>query len=233
MIILAVFFGSTTLVEQNLTTGVFIAGASRTVIIFGLTLFTCFHIRRGFENREIDLFLTKPITRSKFVLYYFSGLAFLSFSIIAPLILMMLFFLKIALLWGNQNGFILWGVSLFLESLIVIAFALFASLTINSAIASVLVCFAFYTFSRVFGYFLITIHNPFAAGLTGELGTVYKKVLWLIGMLVPRLDRYANSEWLIYGISSFREFITFSTASLIYVALLLSMAIYDFKHREF
>lgn len=233
MVILSIFLGSTTLVEQNMTTSVFIAGAARTVIIFGLTLFTCFHIKRGFENREIDLFLTKPITRAQFVLYYFTGLAFLAFSIIVPLTMVMLILLKLGVLWGEQSGFILWGISLFLESMIVISFALFASLALNSAIASILLCFAFYTFSRIFGYFLIAIQNPFSVGLGGEFGAIYKKILWFIGMLVPRLDRYANSEWIIYGMSSFQEFIGFCAAGLTYIALLLSMAIYDFKHREF
>lgn len=232
MLLLSIFFGSTTLVEQNLTTSVFIAGSTRVVVIFGLTLFCCFHIKRGFDNKEIEMFLTKPITREQFVIYYFLGMAFLACAIVVPLVALSVMFLKLGVLWGNANGFILWGLSLLLESFIMIAFALFAALTLESAISTVLLCFAFYVFSRIFGYFLISLHNPVSLS-TGFLSEYYKQILWWIGMLVPRLDMFADSEWMIYGVQNTKEYLIFNGSALVYILFLLAMAIYDFRRREF
>ena len=65
---LAVFLGSTALVEQREFAAVLVANAARLVVVLALVLVTCFQVRRAFEAGEVDLLLSRPISRSDFVL---------------------------------------------------------------------------------------------------------------------------------------------------------------------
>ena len=58
---LSLFLGSTSLVEEREMALVLSAGLSRIYIMIGLILFICFHVRLSFENREIEMFLSKPM----------------------------------------------------------------------------------------------------------------------------------------------------------------------------
>ena len=68
---ISMFLGSTALSEQSLMQVAYISGSARLILIIGMILFICFHIRRSFDNREIEFNLSRPISRSKFVLAYF------------------------------------------------------------------------------------------------------------------------------------------------------------------
>src|SRR5919108_1474548 len=65
---LAGFLGSTALVEQGELATVYAATAGRYAVVASLVLFTCFHLRRAFESREVDLLLSRPVSRFGFVL---------------------------------------------------------------------------------------------------------------------------------------------------------------------
>jgi ABC-type transport system involved in multi-copper enzyme maturation permease subunit len=69
----AFFLGSTAVVESGPTSLVYAAGISRMMLVLGLIVFICFHIRRSFENREIDLMIVHPISRTKFIFSYLLG----------------------------------------------------------------------------------------------------------------------------------------------------------------
>src|ERR1700722_19972057 len=49
--------------------------AARAMIITGLIIFVCFHLRHAFDSREIDVFLSRPITRANLVVSYWIGFA--------------------------------------------------------------------------------------------------------------------------------------------------------------
>ena len=67
---LATFMGSTAAVEEGQTAMIYTAGIARLVLALGLSVFIAFHIRRSFENREIDLMLVHPVSRSSFIFAY-------------------------------------------------------------------------------------------------------------------------------------------------------------------
>jgi hypothetical protein len=54
---LSLFLGGTSLVEQQEMAVVYSAGLGRIYIMVGLILFICFHVRRSFENREIEMLI--------------------------------------------------------------------------------------------------------------------------------------------------------------------------------
>ena len=54
-----------------------------------------------------------------------------------------------------------------------------------------------------------------------------------VSTLVPRLDFFAKSEWLVYGLNSREEWQLFLLQSAIFIPLLVLAAVLDFRRKEF
>ncbi len=232
-ICLSMFLGSTALSEEGFMSTAYIGGMCRLIINIGLILFVCFHVRRSFDNKEIELILTRPISRINFILAYYAGFALLAFTMIVPFCLVLYGLGLSGAIWVNANGVLYWCLSFFYESLILIAFALFCSLILQSAVTSVLASFAFYFLSRIFGFFLISMHNPVSLAHTTLAGKLSEKILSVIGIFLPRLDMFAKSEWLIYGVEDFELYLLFLGSSLIYIPLLVAVGAFDMVRKQF
>lgn len=222
------FVGYTALVEQSQMSLAYFAGSSRIILIVGLSVFVCFHVRRAFDNREVESILSKPISRTTFVVSYWMGFSILALLSIIPIILIIYFLHQ-----ADLNGLIYWSVSLVLEAALVIAFALLASLIMRSAVSSVMAAFAFYLISRLMGFFTIAIDNPQSLMGSGNVGMALEFILKIISSILPRLDMFAKSQWLIYGIEGQADLWVFPAQSLVYIALLLAVAVFDFKRKQF
>lgn len=220
------FLGSTALVEKGQMSIAYIGGSTRIVLIIGLIVFVCFHVRRAFENREVEVMLSRPISRSTIVFAYWLGFSLVSVLLILPLLIAIHLLISV-----NVAGLYYWGMSLMFEAWLVIGFALFASLILRSAVISVILCFGFYFLSRMMGFFMIMLARP--GGVSHfDFGVFTEKMLSLISVMIPRLDLYAQTKWLIYGIEGGTHWV-FIPQSLIFVPFLLSVAIFDFKRKQF
>lgn len=218
---LAIFLGSNTVTEQSETSMVFAASVLRAVLVLGLTIFTAFSISRFFENREIDLMLVRPVSRSSFVFSFWIG-----FSMVA--LLFVIFSSAIIFLFSNPNlqGFFFWSLSLLLETMTVLALTMASALILRSAVSSVLLSLGFYILSRLGGFIMLIVNKPGSHGFEND-------VFYVISSIIPRLDFFAKTEWLVYGVGETGEIIRFMLQAAAFIALLLAIAIYDFKRKEF
>ena len=222
----AFFLGSTAVVEEGQTALVYSAGISRIVLVLGLVVFVCFHIRRSFENREIDLMIVHPISRTKFIISYVVGYSIIALFFVLFTALVLYGFARASDAKPDINGFAIWTGSVFLEAVIISAMAMTASLILRSTVLSVLLCLGFYVLARMVGFVLIIVTNP---GSNGVSYASFKQ----ISKFVPRLDFFGKSEWLLYGFKSYDEITTFVIQAAIFITLLLALAVYDFKKKEF
>ena len=219
--------GSTAMLEPEQMTLAFTAASSRVIIMIGIIVFIGFHMRNAFDAREIDVLLSRPISRTSLVLSYWVG-----FSVVATLLVLPTIILIALLGTLNHTGFMLWSVSLLLESWLVVSVALFASLTIKSGVGTVLASLAIYTLSRMMGFFLATTST---GGLFKET-SINIGTKWLmegVASIVPRLDFYAKSNWLIYGAKSYEDLYLFLIQSAIFIPLLIIASVMDFKRKQF
>ena len=219
--------GSTAMLETAQMTLAFTAASARVIIMVGVIVFIGFHMRNAFDAREIDVLLSRPISRTTLVLSYWVGFAAVATCLVIPTILL------VAVLGSlNHTGFLLWSVSLLLESWLVVSVALFASLTIKSGVGTVLSSLAIYTLSRMMGFFLATTSS---VSLFKEqkinLGTQW--LMKTIALVVPRLDFYAKSNWLIYGAKSYEDLNLFLLQSAVFIPLLIAASVIDFKRKQF
>lgn len=229
----SIFLSSTALLEREQMAAAYVAGINRILIVVGLTLFVCFHVRRSIDNKEVELILSRPISRNNFVLSYFLGFAFLAFLVVVPVVIFMLFLGAVGVASLHYQGLLFWALSLYLESLIMVSMAFFVSLILSSAISSVLFCFAFYFMPRIYGFFLISIHNPYSINKGSIMSKLIEKTLQFIGVFIPRFDLLTSSEWIVYGISEMHHIFTIFMAASLYIPFIVAMVLYDFRHKQF
>lgn len=219
---IAAFIGSTALVEQRELATVFTATAVRLAVVIALTLVTCFHVRRAFEMREVDLLLSRPISRGDFVL--------------AHVLTLLLLAAVAALLAGAAVGIVArasagalaaWTLGLLVEAAIVAVAALFFALSLPSGVASALACFGLYVLARLIG---LLAGIAAAQSTTGPTGWLLDQVMTAFALLLPRLDLLAESAWLVHGAGTGLG--TLFAQGAIYVVFLAAAASFDLRRRQ-
>lgn len=227
---LGAFTGNASLSEEKQTAFVVFAGLARLTLALGMIVFVCFHVRRAFENREIEAFLSKPVSRASFIFGYWAGFALL--PVIPAIIAGMMVYLS----GGNAAGTALWTASLIGEQWIIIGFATACAFILSSTAAAALACAVFYTVARLLGFFVTVIRDRLEQGFgyTSNVEGASEFTLTALSMFLPRLDLYAKTSWTVYGLDGIgAEAYFFPVQTAIYVPLLLFMALYDFRRRQF
>lgn len=219
---------ATSMIEVREMTLAFAAAASRLILILGLVVFVAFHIRHAFDNREVDVFLSRPISRSKLVLSYW-----VAFSVVAVVVTLLTILVVYVVGAPNPMGFAVWSGSLLLEALLMVAFTLFGGLILKSGVMVVLTSFGFYVLSRMMGFFLATMGGRTLFEST-MMNNYARYTIDALAVLVPRLDFFAKSRWLSYGIAQWpSELLLFVGQTAVFVPLLLTAAMIDFKRKQF
>lgn len=235
LIILAGIFGLSNLIGFSALTEeaqmqlVYFAFLSRVVIVCGMILFICFYINKEFENKEIDFILSKPISRNQFVLSYWASFNLISLILLVPVALIILIFNN-----PSISGLLWWLVSVVLEIMLVSTFAIVSSLILRSAVVSVLATICFYFIGRMMGFFVYSISIPKNLTVTvSDWQNFSEFLLKMLSTVFPRLDLFGKSEWLVYGVGSSSDVYIVLVQSVIYISLMLFLAFYDFRRKQF
>lgn len=222
---LGVFLGGSAIAEQREMVAAFLGATIRILIIAGMVLFTCLHIRQAVAGGEAALILSRPISRGIFVLGYGAGM------VCAGLLCVLLGVLLTLLFAGPPlAGLLAWGASLALETLLMVLTAVFFGLILNSAISSVLACAGFYVLARISGLLgALAGKAGDAEGLDFILGSGFN----LVSLIIPRLDLFTRSEWLVYGWDGAESgFSRVLFQSIAFAPLILAAAMIDFNRKR-
>jgi len=221
--LIANFLGNTALIENHEMGLAFASSVVRIIIITGIILFSCFHIRNAFDTKEIDVFLSRPITRKNLIISYWLALSVVAFLLVVPSVLLVA--LNTVLTW---KGFFIWSGAFLFECVLVVAFSVFFAFTFNSTVTAVLASGCFYILTRMIGFFTALAEDD-----TGIHATLWQKTTMIFSLAVPRLDLYARSDLLIYGTAN-NEFIPLvSTQIAIFIPLIILLSTLHFSRRQF
>ena len=91
---------------------------------------------------------------------------------------------------------------------------------------------AFYLLSRLIGFFLAVSSNNENLYNTADT-EIMLYLLNAISIIIPRLDLYTKSDWLIYDIYSQKDLILPVIQSIIYIPMLFSISLYDINRKQF
>ncbi len=222
----SLFLGDSAMVEKYAASAVYAGAVSRMIIVFGLLIFISFHVQRLYDSLEIEAILSRPISRASFVISYWASFSVIAVLLAVPAVIAVSFFLP-----SFSYSFILWGSSIILESLIVVALGLFCSLTIRRAVNSILAGIGFYMLTRFGSLFTSIADYNISFDNSSYFDVFMKYAIEAIAMLMPRLDLFGQTRWLIYGADIDISLLVVQV--LIYVPLLLTAAIFDLKRKQF
>lgn len=228
-IAVSLFLGSTALTEKAQMTLAYSAGTTRIILILGITLFICSHIKRGFENKEMTLFLSKPISRNQFIIALWLGYTLVTLMLTLPVIAIITISLTLLPTEAPVTNALYWGTSLIAEASLIGAFAIASAIILRSMVSAALATFAFYTLSRMIGFFLFAAETK--AGNISTFSDIGNLILTGISTLLPRLDFYSQTSWLMYPLETVNHMWIYQ--SCIYIPLLLTLAITDVNRKQF
>jgi len=223
--LLSRLLGGTAMLEPEQMTLVFAAASSRAILAVGLIVFVCFHVRTAFDSKEIDVMLSRPMSRHNLVLSYWVGFAFVAAILTAVMVAVMLVVGVI-----DYQGFMIWALSFLAEVWLVVALGLFAAFTLKSAVSAVMASLGFYVLARMMGFFIATANKSLLFE-DDRIDTGLRLVIQAVSIVIPRLDFFAKTQWLVYGAGD--DHLWFILQAAIYIPVLLVAAILDFRRKQF
>ena len=219
----SVFLGSNAVVEAQEARIVYTAGLTRIAVILGFTTFVVFYIKRMFENHEIEVILSHAISRPQMLLSFFSG-----FSVIFPILITPIGIILL-LLKSNILNVLIWCLSVYLEGLLMLSFILCCSLIIKSFVHSLTSCFIMYLLCRIIGNFVAYLNLAKSLEFNAILGSLLK----ILSILIPRLDIYGKTSWLIYSDFTLQNITLCIMQTIIFCGIFLCIAAIDLRKKEF
>ncbi len=219
--------GYTAMLEPEQMTLTLSAAISRMILAVGLIVFVCFHVRHAFDSKEIDVLLSRPISRANLVLSYWLGFALIAMLLVLPVYAIL--YINGLL---NLQGYLNWSASLLLEMFMVVAISLFAAFTLSSAVSSVLASLGIDVWSRMLGFFVAKAENGVLFS-DADVNNTLEYMIDGISLIIPRLDFFGKSNWLVYGIELNWEHFLYVAQAGVFVPLLIVLTIIDFKRKQF
>ena len=131
--------GSAAIVEQTEMALVFAGASIRLVVVLGLVIFVLFNLARLFASGVVALMMSRPLTRTRFVVAVWAGYGCVALVLLIPAWVAIWLVGPPAL-----DGFLLWGLSLVLEASLMVAVALFFGLALASPVSAAVVVLGFY-----------------------------------------------------------------------------------------
>ena len=192
--------------------------------VFLIASFAVSSLVREANDKGLELFLSLPLPRAGYLFGKWGGCT------LAAALLAVLFALPLALA-APWSGVSAWALSLFLELAIVASASLLCALTFTHVVASLAAVTAFYALSRIMGAVLAIGSNPAAAqdSVAFRFATT---LVDAIAAVLPRLDRFTRTEWLMADGIPWPEIPWLATQAVVYVALLLAAAYVDLMRKS-
>ncbi len=222
---LALFLGDVAITETAQVQQALLAGFLRVGLVFVLAIFVINSCVREMQERSLLLLLSLPLSRT--VLFFGK---FSAYSLIAAAIV--IFACLELWIFASFQHIIVWGVTLWLESILVVAFALVCALSFGQVPLAISAVVCFYLLSRSINAVQLIAHNPLIqSDSVGQ--TVLIHIADAMTYLLPNLDRFARAEYLLYGVGPDVQISTMLSHGLVYVALLVSVALFDLYRKNF
>ena len=216
---LAVFAGEAAITEtQGFRSGL-LGAWLRMCAVFTIALFVVTSVLRELHDKGMELLLSVPAPRGA---YYAGKLA--GFAVVAVLTALAC---AAVLLWcAPLPQVAIWAASLGLELLIVTSMSLLCALTFSRIVPATGAVFGFYALARV------TAALQLMAGqsLADPASAAQRFLCTLadaLAFILPDLDRFTESDWLIHGAGSVSGLGFAATQTTIYVTLLAAAGLFD------
>ncbi len=221
---LSLFLEQVTLIETVAYQSSLLAAFLRLSAVYVVSLFVIASMVHEFHDHSIYLWLSLPMQRSRYFLGKFSG-----FAIVACMTAILFGAALLGDIPYQQVG--LWTLSLFCELLIITALSLLCVLTFPQTVQAFSVVLGFYILARSISAMQLMAQGPLSASQSYVDQLIYL-LIKLLAMLLPNLERFTQSEWLVYHTGYLDNVLEIVVQTIIYVMLLIGMSLFDLYRKN-
>lgn len=193
-----------------------LASLLRLASVFLVTSFVLSSMAREAADKGQQMLLALAYPRAT----YLSG-KMLGYAVLALLPALLFGLLACCYAPPLQAG--LWALALLCECWIMVAFAVLCMVSMQQLPAALAACSGFYLLARSIGTLQLLAHGNRPDGSSAAASHVFD----LLGTLLPHLDRYGSSDWLVYQGGSLQDLAGMLTQTALFVTLLVLAALYD------
>lgn len=222
-VLASMFVRQQTITETTRSQVAFLAAALRAGSVFIVVITVLQGSVREFNDKVLELVLSLDLPRSSYLAGKFLGYACL--GVICTVVVS----LPLVLLSDSQTV-LPWAYTHLLELWIVTAFAVFCITTFTQLASAATLVLGFYFLARsITAIQLMSQSTIVDTGPTADYAALLADA---IAMVLPRLDAFAQTAWLIGAPASPLTMSGASVQTAIYVALLLAAAMFDLHRRN-
>jgi ABC-type transport system involved in multi-copper enzyme maturation permease subunit len=193
----------------------------------GIGLLTILIISSGTreqQDKSLDFMLSLPISRTCYFLGKLSG--FITLSLLISTVFALLLFL-----YADLTAVILWSMSYCLELIIICCLSLLATYSFRHVLAGLGSVLLFYILARALGAITLIAQGPLVQ--TQGVGQQFIDAFFsLLSWMLPALDRFSQTSWLVYGDYNQQSLANMLIQALIYIPLLSAVALVDFYRKN-
>ncbi|HDN25553.1 MAG TPA: ABC transporter permease [Thioploca sp.] len=222
---LALFVGQVAIIERIDYQSSLLAAFLRLGAVYIVSLFVITSMVHEFNNHIIYVWLSLPLPRSAYFLGKFSG-----FVLVACITAILFGAALLGYAPYQQVG--LWTVSLFCELLIITALSLWCVLTFSQTIQAFSAVLGFYILARSINAIQLMASGPLNDSQSW-VDQFINGLIELLTMLLPHLERFTQSEWLVYHTGHFDHLVEIVVQTIIYVILLVALSLFDLYRKNF
>ena len=221
----ALFAAELAVIESDrIRTTIYAAGV-RLAAVFIVAAHVIASVSREFNDKGIDTLLALDLPRGHYILGKLGG--FMALAALAALVCALpLVFVAPPL------AMLQWTVALALELGLVAAFALFCVIAFGQFIPAAVAVLAFYVLARTLSAIQLISAHPITGADTLS-HTVMRWVVDALALVMPALDRWPQTAWLIDAPAAWDAFGLALMQASVYVVLLAGAAMVDFERRNF
>ena len=219
------FIGDLAITEHRVTQVAVLAAFLRLSSVVILAMFVVSSTVRELQDKTLEMILAMPIHRSSYYLGKLAG--FIQVAVIIAVI-----FSAMLMLYAPVDQVMIWGISLLLELILVVAFGLVMLFTFNQVPAALAGVFIIYAASRTATSIYLMAKYPIIPH-TSAAQKFMDGFVEFLTWLLPDLYRFTQTEWLAHGTGSFSLLIPVASQTVIYLLLLSAIALFDFYRKNF
>lgn len=220
---LAEFTGDVAITESRETVRGLLGAWLRVSAVFVVALFVVTSMVRDWNDKGIELVLALAVPRS---VYLFGRLAgYWSVALVAALVCGV-----VMLLYVSPGQAALWTASLACELILVAALAVLCLLTFSQVTLGMSAVIAFYLLARSIAAIQLIGQNPLL-GLESTSQIAINGLLSAIAFLLPDLDRFTRSEWLVYESAAWGDLAVVALQTAVYLLLLCGASMFDLQRK--
>lgn len=220
----ALFSGQIAITESRQIQAVLAAALLRLAMVFLLAIFVITSVQREFSDKTIELAFSLPLPRAAYYLGKLAAYSLVAILSVLPACLLMMFLSPVA-------PALYWSLSLMLELLIVCAASLVFATGLSQPTSAISALLAFYLAGRSIAAFQLIAHGPLARH--DELSQrAFSTLIDGLAYLLPDLDRFSRSDWLVYGHGGWEQIGVQAGQALIYLLLLSAVALFDLYRKN-